>query len=134
MRVGRSPFGVAADPLTDTIYVTNAGSETVSVISGRTNTVVATVRVGFPAAFGVAEDPQTNTIYVANGDDEAVVISGRTNTVVARVRVGPCALGVATDPRTNTSYVTNACGNTVSVLVSCRGRATASRSAACRKE
>ena len=36
-----------------------------SVISGRTNMVVATVRVGYPAAFGVAANPRTNSIYVA---------------------------------------------------------------------
>ena len=124
----------SANPRTDTIYVANVDSSTVSVISGRTNTVLATVRVGFPAAFGVAANPKTNTIYVANGDDETVVISGRTNTVEARVRTGGCSIGVATDPKTNTSYVTNACSNTVSVLVSCRGRAAASGSAArCRK-
>jgi DNA-binding beta-propeller fold protein YncE len=93
--------------------------------------VVATVRVGYPAAFGVAANPRTNTIYVANGDDETVVISGRTNRVAARVRTGGCSVGVATDPRTNTSFVTNACSNTVSVLVSCRGRADSRSTARC---
>ncbi len=134
VRVGSAPNGVAANPKTNTIYVTNAASKTVSVISGRTNAVVATVRVGYPAAFGVAANPRTNTIYVANGGDETLAISGRTNTVVARVRVGSEPLGVAADPKTDTIYVTNFGANTVSVLVSCRGRAAASGSAArCRK-
>jgi len=44
--VGARPAGVATDPKTDTIYVTNIFSGTVSVISGRTNTVVATIAVG----------------------------------------------------------------------------------------
>ena len=136
VRVGRDPFAVAVNPRANTIYVTNAASETVSVISGRANTVVATVRTGYPAAFGVAADPQAKAVYVANGDDQTMVISGRTNTVVARVPVGPCAVGAATDPRTHTIYVTNLCGNSVSVLVSCRGRGAAASSpeARCRKE
>ena len=46
IRVGRFPVGVAADPRTNTIYVANTLSNTVSVISGRTNTVTATIRVG----------------------------------------------------------------------------------------
>ena len=105
-----------------------------AVISGRTNTVLATVHGGFQAAFGVAADPRTNTIYVADGGDETWVISGRTNTVVTKVRVGSEPAGVAADPRTSAIYVTNIGDNTVSVLVSCRGRAAASRSAArCRK-
>src|SRR5229473_2517788 len=64
--VGRFPDGVAANPRTDTIYVTNEKRRgTVGVISGRTSTVVATIRVGrFPA--GVAANPRTDTIYVTN--------------------------------------------------------------------
>jgi YVTN family beta-propeller protein len=34
-----NPRAVAADPVTDKIYVTNLGSDSVSVINGRTNTV-----------------------------------------------------------------------------------------------
>src|SRR5215469_5755996 len=134
VRVGRAANGVATNPTTKRIYVTNAASKTVSVISARNNMVVATVRVGYPAAFGVAANPRTNTIYVANGDDQTVVISGRTNTVAARVRTGNCSVGVATDPRTSTTFVTNACSNTVSVLVSCRGRAGSRSMARCRRD
>ena len=47
--VGSQPIGVATDPRTNRIYVANAASGTVSVINGRTDTVVATVRTGsFP--------------------------------------------------------------------------------------
>src|SRR5229473_1342628 len=60
--VGRFPDGVAANPRTNTIYVTNVNSGTVSVISGRTNTVVATIRVGGRFPGGVAANPKTNTI------------------------------------------------------------------------
>jgi DNA-binding beta-propeller fold protein YncE len=43
------------------------------VISGRTNTVVATIPVGTDP-FGVAANPRTNTIYVANDLDNTVSV------------------------------------------------------------
>jgi YVTN family beta-propeller protein len=85
--VGSGPLWIAANPRTNTIYVTHPGG-TVAVISGRTNTVTATVPVGrFPDK--VAVNPRTNTIYVTNTDSGTVsVINGRTNTVVATIPVG----------------------------------------------
>jgi YVTN family beta-propeller protein len=47
--VGSFPEGAAADPKTNTVYVTNDLDNTVSVISGETNTVTATIPMGsFP--------------------------------------------------------------------------------------
>lgn len=47
-----------------------------SVISGRTNTVTATIPVGVNSQ-GVAVNPVTDTAYVANsGDNTVSVISG----------------------------------------------------------
>ena len=105
--VGSSPGAAAADPKTGAVYVTNSGSDTVSVISGRTNTVTATIPVAAgPGA--VAVNPRTNTVYVTNyGSDTVSVISGRTNTVTATVPVGGGPAGVAVNPRTDTVYVTN---------------------------
>ncbi|MGH8980839.1 MAG: YncE family protein, partial [Acidimicrobiales bacterium] len=63
--VGTSPYGVAMDATTDTVYIANTGSSSVSVIDGATNTVIATVTVGTePRA--VAVDATTDTVYVAN--------------------------------------------------------------------
>ncbi len=56
------------------VYVANGDS--VSVISGATNTVVATVTVG-SAPYGVGVDARTNMVYVANRFSNTVsVISG----------------------------------------------------------
>src|SRR5262245_59457362 len=65
---------------------------------------------------------------------KTLAINGRTNMVAARVRTGSCSVGVAADPRTNTSFVTNACSNTVSVLVSCPGRADSRSAGRCRRD
>src|SRR5215475_14702038 len=119
VRVGGDPDGVAADLKTNTVYVTNISGNTVSVISGRTNTETATVRVGlFPAK--VAVDPKTNTIDVTTFNANTVlVINGRTNTVNATIHVGSEATGIAVDWKTNTAYVANISGHTVSVLAPC---------------
>jgi YVTN family beta-propeller protein len=78
--VGDDPDAVVVDPRTHTIYVTNDGrvgspSNTVSVISGRANTVTATITVGDdPVA--VAAYPKTHTGYVANNGDDTVSVLG----------------------------------------------------------
>jgi YVTN family beta-propeller protein len=71
--VGSGPGGVAADRKTKTIYVANDFSSTVSVISGRTNTVTATVPVG-DGPQGVAAVPKTHTGYVANNGEGTVSV------------------------------------------------------------
>lgn len=42
---GGSPWGMEVNPRTNMAYVSNKGFDTVSVIDGRTNRVVATVPV-----------------------------------------------------------------------------------------
>jgi YVTN family beta-propeller protein len=61
------------NPIRNRIYVANAGSNTVSVIDGTTNTVVATVTVG-TTPFGVAVNPTTNRIYVTNSGSNTVSV------------------------------------------------------------
>ncbi|MDJ0114693.1 YncE family protein, partial [Rhodococcus erythropolis] len=63
--VGVFPFAVAITPDGDRAYVTNPGSNSVSVIDTTTNTVAATVPViAFP--YGVAITPDGGRIYVTN--------------------------------------------------------------------
>ena len=63
--VGSGPDGVAVDPAAGTVYVTNYGDGTVSVIDAATNTVTATIPVG-SGPDGVAVDPAAGTVYVTN--------------------------------------------------------------------
>jgi YVTN family beta-propeller protein len=115
------------DPATDTIYVTNAFSGSVSVIDGADGKVTATVDVGIsPEAVGV--DPATDTIYVANSASGSVsVIDGTTcdaanttgcTTTPPTIGVGtPRGVGVDTDPYTTHSiYVANGFSDSVSVI------------------
>ena len=80
--VGDFPNGIAVDERTDTVYVANAGSNTVSIIDGATcnardhagcGQVPTTVAVGaFP--FRLALDDRTDTIYVANVGSNTVSV------------------------------------------------------------
>jgi YVTN family beta-propeller protein len=56
--------------------VDQAQGHTVSVINGRTGTVVATIRVGL-IPDGVAVNPRTDTAYVVNADDSTVSVIAR---------------------------------------------------------
>ena len=74
--VGGLPISVTVNPPTGDVYVTNFNDGTVSVISGRTNTVTTTIPVG-NGPVGVAVNPPTGAVYVTNiGDDTVSVISG----------------------------------------------------------
>src|ERR1700722_12750126 len=114
--VQSAPLAVALNPTTGQIYVANNGSGSVSVISGATETVVATIPVGTtPSA--IAVDALTNTIYVANsGSGSVSVISGATNAVIATVTVGTTPSAIAVDPLASLVYVANSGTNNLSVI------------------
>ena len=140
--VGSAPLGVAANPVTNTVYVTNFGDfagDTVSVINGAACNGVqhsgcgqapASVTVG-AAPWGLAIGQAANTIYVANnygGDSPASlsVINGATcdgtntsgcgKTPPAIAGIGRAPNGIAFDPATHTVYTANALDATVSVV------------------
>jgi YVTN family beta-propeller protein len=126
--VGTAPVGIAVDPVSDKIYVANwcgnataclSSPDTVSVIDGSSDTVTATIPVGFQPKF-VAVDSATDRIYAVNlcGADATCqsaasvsVIDGATNTVTATVPVGWSPSSLAVDTLTDKIYVANSCGN-----------------------
>ena len=82
--VGSNPTVVAYDPSNGYIYVTDSGSDTVSVINGAT--VIANITVGSDP-YVVAYDPSNGYIYVTDsGSDTVSVINGAT--VIATIPVG----------------------------------------------
>jgi YVTN family beta-propeller protein len=112
-------------------YITNAGSNTVSVIDTATNTITATVPVGSNPN-GVAVTPDGTKVYVANSDwdnvfaiDTVSVIDTAINNVTATVDVGGSPSGVAVTPDGTKVYVTNDGSNTVSVIDTATNNVTA---------
>jgi YVTN family beta-propeller protein len=121
--VGSNSEGVAVDPSTHSVYVTNEGG-TVSVIDesgdAHTGTVTATITVG-AGADGVAVDPSSHNVYVASSGANTVSVideSGdtHTGTVTATIPVGYTPTAVAVDPINHNVYVTNINSDTVSVI------------------
>jgi YVTN family beta-propeller protein len=105
--VGTSPFGVAVNPVTNTIYVPNAGDDTVSVIDGITGSLISTIGVG-EAPGAVAVNSSTNTVYVTHeGAATVSVIDGATGAVVSTLTVGAWPYAVAVNETTNTVYTAN---------------------------
>ena len=148
IQVGSNPSGIAIDQATGTVYVTNGGGDTVSVINAATCNAVdfsgcsqdhATVTVGTGPA-GIAVNQATSTVYVADegttspGDAVSVINAATCNAhrhtgcgqVPATVTVGSAPLGVAVNPVTDTVYVTDFggfAGDAVSVIngATCNG-------------
>lgn len=110
------PEDVAVDPTNNTVYVANTDTDSVSVINGNTNAVVATIAVGVSPT-SVAVDPGTRTAYVANYSSDSVsVINTVTRAVVATVGVGIAPLALEVDTATHTVYVGNRLGSSLSVI------------------
>jgi YVTN family beta-propeller protein len=96
--------------------VTNRYSNTVSVISGSTNTVIGTIPVG-REPFGIAFDSANGNLYVANFQDNTVsVISGSTITVIGTIPAGDGPAFLAFDSANGNIYVPNYHDVTLSVI------------------
>ena len=110
--VGSKPNSIAYG--LGNIYVTNSGSNTISVIDGKTNKVVATIPVGTsPHRVALCR----SKLYVTNsGSDNVSVIDGKTNKVVATIPSGNLPNDVASDETYSKIYVTNSGSNKVSVI------------------
>jgi len=83
---GKSPQGVAFDSANGYIYVTNFGSNDVSVINGATNVVIASIDLANSIPTEVAFDSSNGYVYMTNdGSNDVSVINGATNTVIANI-------------------------------------------------
>lgn len=125
--VGKVPYDVAVNRKTNRVYVVNKKSSTVTVIDGKTDKTIATVKAGADAQ-AVAINETTNKIYVANvsgidanGSPDATkpgsitVIDGKTNkTTTVRAELEPIAIAI--NEKTNTIYVANQGSNDVTVI------------------
>jgi DNA-binding beta-propeller fold protein YncE len=122
--VGGFPTGIALNPETDTIYVANGTTHSLSLIDGKTCNAgnvkgcrqrVTAVTAGVDP-IGVAVDPSTNTVYAVNGSGTVAVVDGRRcmagNTAGCHVAPATVDVGVGSqflvvDAATHTVYVAN---------------------------
>jgi len=115
--VGSNPFGVAVNPVTNRVYVSNANDNTVSEINGATNSeILPRIPVG-TSPFGAAVNLVTNRIYVCNYLDGTLsVIDGDTRVEITRIPVDSNPLQVAVNTVTNRAYVTHPFQNKIAVI------------------
>ena len=100
-----NPYGAAATPDGSEVWVTESGTNTVSVISTSTNKITGTVVVGiYP--HGIAITPDGKTAYVANtgpntgpgGSQTVSVIDVASQTVTSTIDVGEAPQIVTSPP------------------------------------
>ena len=90
VKVGLDPAGITVDPETNKVFVSNEQNGTVSVISGKTNTVIDTLRVtdnnGDYDDFllGITFDPTNNQVYVSHSKDISPASSGSISVINAQ--------------------------------------------------
>ncbi len=103
-------------------YISNAGSNSVSVIDTETNTVVGSPLTVESQPAGVAVTPDGKYAYVTNnGSNTISIIDTVTNTVIGSITLGSQPASIAVTPDGKYAYVTNTniqgfAGNTVSVI------------------
>jgi phospholipase C len=122
-----NPYGIAATPDGTEVWVTNSGTNTVSVISTATNKVTGTVVVGiYP--HGIAITPDGTTAYVANtgpntgpgGSQTVSVIEVASQTATGTITVGEAPQMVTVSPDGSLVFVT--CADGVYVITASNGR------------
>lgn len=111
-----TPESLGVDSTAHSIYLTQPGNSTVSVIDLNTPKATTPIDVG-NGPVGVALDPSTRTAYVTNSlSDSVSVIDTNTGEVTASVPVGSHPSGVAVDTVTHRVFVGNTYSSEVSVI------------------
>jgi YVTN family beta-propeller protein len=114
--VGQYPWDVALTPDGRHAYITNTGSDSVSVIDTASNTITATIPVD-QGPEGVALAPDGRRAYITNtGSDSVSVIDTASNTITATISAGQSPEGVALAPDGRYAYITHFDSGLVSVI------------------
>ena len=101
--VGTSPSAVTVNPVTNKLYVTNSGSNNVTIVNLNTG-AKATLPTGTQPMW-IATNPESNTIYAsALVGANVTVIDGATDTVATTLATGGGGW-TAINPLTDTAYV-----------------------------
>jgi YVTN family beta-propeller protein len=120
INVGHHPRSISIAPHTNTVYVANYDSGSVSVIDADNDTKLKDIPVG-TSPVSIAVDPDSDKVYVANSNTRNVsVIDGTTNTKLKKdIPVGGKSAGgssIAIDSNTHKVYVANFNTGNVSVI------------------
>ncbi|HLZ43692.1 MAG TPA: YncE family protein [Candidatus Sulfotelmatobacter sp.] len=99
--------GIAVNPVTNRIYVSDATNFQVDVIDGVKNAIIANISFGQQQPLGLAVDFGTNEIIAAINGNQMAIMSGVTNTILRRINVGNFNANAAVNSFTSLAYITN---------------------------
>jgi len=102
------PLGVAVDPVSHRVFVTQPDHNKVSLIDATTQGVIGSIPVGQHPT-GIAIDPQKRRVYVANSGFKTVSVIDMATGSVAEIGVDASPRGVAVDSH-GAVYVTHSNG------------------------
>ena len=112
-----SPAGIAYNSDNGDLYVTNRGSDTLSVINGTTNTLVNEIALDAIAPSGILYNAANNYIYVTNmGSNTVSVINGTTDAIVTTIPVGLGPNGITYNQDNGDVYVANSINGTITIV------------------
>jgi len=113
---GSESVSAVITPAGDKLYLTNSGSDDVSVIDLSSQQVTATIPVG-DTPLGAAVSPNGTAVYVTNMMAGTVsVIDTASDTVVGSLPVGARPWGIAVNPAGTKVFVANSGEGSVSVI------------------
>lgn len=112
--IGTSGDGLAIEPASGTLYVSDSAAHTVDVVDLTTNAVVDSIAIG-SAPGRMALDVVAHRAYVLGGG-VLTVIDTTTNTVVDTIGGFSGPIAVAADPGTHLVHVTNYDSQTIAVV------------------
>jgi YVTN family beta-propeller protein len=114
--VSANPIAFGFNSTNNKIYVANYGGNSVSIIDGTSNGVIATLTGSFYYPIAFTYNPTNNRIYCANNSTTVAVIDGASNMVIRTIPVGAQANAILYNPTNNKVYTSNRTSNNVSVI------------------
>jgi YVTN family beta-propeller protein len=110
------PNSVEVNPSTNMIFVANNGLNSLQILNGSSDKLVATIPVGaYPD--GVAVNPDSNLVYVSNMLNNTVsVVNATSKSVIKTLSVATQPGDAVYDPVLDEVFVSNEGSNTVSVI------------------
>jgi YVTN family beta-propeller protein len=99
--------GLAVNPETNRIYVSDADNFEVDVIDAESVTIIANISFGRQEPLGLAIDPHPDRVFATINGDQVGVINVDSNRIIKRILVGQENANTAVNPATHRGYVTN---------------------------
>ena len=116
VHTGETPCALAIDSSTGRVYVANYMGNSVTVIDGTSDSVVATIDVG-ERPQGLAVDSANHKVYVANTHSgTTTVIDGTNYSIATTLPTGAWPFAVVVDSATHKAYVSGLGGDQLTVI------------------